>query len=323
MAVLSRSQTRDLRRACSVMRRLPALALLCALVAGCYDSTNRKASDDAGDCLSATTKTHKLAGCPNDVDIVATDYAFEPPAQVDAGRATFRFVNKGKVRHELSISRLKPGASMDEFLDSVRADNSVQKLIEGPVGVLFAAPGTKSAAGLSVNLRPGERYAIICVFKDSSAAKPHYELGMYKVVSVTGPMPVAGLPAEATDTIVATEYAFRYPRSVEAGRHTFVLRNDGKMRHEMNIALLKRGVTLTHLREIEKTGANIDSLFDAADFGILHARSGVTPVGEITLDMLPGREYVITCFFKDSDKSPAHYDLGMFGSIQVSPKPAK
>jgi len=37
----------------------------------------------------------------------------------------------------------------------------------------------------------------------------------------------------------------------------------------------------------------------------------------MTVDMLPGREYMIACFFKDTDKSPEHYALGMYGSIKV------
>jgi uncharacterized cupredoxin-like copper-binding protein len=301
----------------------PALiALLGLALTACVDPSNDKVAKDTIDCVTSDAHQDNLAlGCPNDVEIVATDYAFQPPAYVHAGRATFRFVNKGKVRHELNISLLKPGVSMDEFLDSVRADKPVQALTQGPVGVLFAAPGKKSGAGLSINLVPGERYAIVCIFKDSTNAKHHYDLGMYKLVTVTKARPVAGLAQVATDTIVATDYAFQYPRTVMPGRHTFVMRNDGKMRHELDFALLRKGVTPQHLLEVEKTGASVDSLFDSADFGLLHARSGVIPYGEMTIDMLPGRDYAIACFFQDTPKAPEHYKLGMYGFIQVSPKP--
>lgn len=257
---------------------------------------------------------------PREIEIVATEYAFTPPAQIRAGRATFRFANKGKVAHELNISRLKPGVSMEEFLDSVRADKSVMNLTDGPVGVLFAGPGTKSAAGLTVNLAAGQRYAIICIFRDNKDAKPHYNLGMTKLITVTDAGAIAGANQKPTDTIVATDYAFTYPRTVKPGRHTFLFRNNGKMRHELNLSLLKKNSTLTEVLAKEKAGGNVDSLFDATDFGLLHARKGVTPFGELTLDMLPGREYLIACYFKDDDKSPEHYKLGMFGSIKVGPK---
>jgi len=304
------------------VRHLSALAAsLALLIAGCDDSGNHKVAEATADCMNAAVVRHDSnVNCPNDVEIVATDYAYQVPSYVHAGRVTFRFANHGKVRHELNISRLKKGVSMDEFLDSARADKTVKDLIEGPVGVLFAAPGGKSSAGLSLQLAPGERYAVFCIFKDSAGAKPHYDLGMYSVIDVAKGRPIAGLPQLATDTIIATEYAFQYPRTVLPGKHTFVMRNRGKMRHELDFSLLKKGVTLARLQEVEKSGASVDSLFDG-DFGLLHGRPGTTPLGEITLDMLPDREYVIGCFFKDNNKAPEHYALGMFGSIKVSPQP--
>ena len=256
-----------------------------------------------------------------DVEIIANDYAFQAPASLPAGRTTFRFVNHGKVRHELNISRLKPGVSIDALLKKVRADESVKDLTQGPVGVLFAKSGSRSDAGLTVELTPGETYAVICIFRDSAGAKPHYDLGMYSVISVDAGQSVSSAPRAVVDTIVATEYAFQYPRTLAPGTHSFVMRNDGKMRHQLNIVLLKKGVTLQRLREVEKARGDIDALFEG-DFGLLHSRGLENPLGQLTIDMLPGREYVIACFFQDDEKSPPHYDLGMFGSITTSGTPA-
>jgi hypothetical protein len=258
----------------------------------------------------------EIPGSHNAVEIVATDYAFTAPGKLPAGRTTFRFANNGKVRHELNISRLKKGVSIDEILDSVRADKSVKDLIEGPVGVLFAAAGQKSNAGLTVNLAPGERYAVICIFRDSAGAKPHYDMGMYKMISVGEAQGAAPLPQLTTDTIIATEYAYQYPATVKPGLHTFLMRNAGKQRHEFTIAMLNKGVTMQQLQAAEKAGEKVDSLFDD-NFGLLHGRGGQTPLGELTIPMQPGREYVIGCFFKDDEKSPEHYALGMFGLIRV------
>ena len=265
-----------------------------------------------------------LAGCTrseipgryNEVEIVGNDYAFTAPASVPAGRTTFRFTNNGKVRHELNISRLKPGVSIDQLLTAVRADQTVQPLIEGPVGVLFAQPGETSQSSLSVDLAKGQKYAVICIFRDSAGAKRHYDLGMHSVIDVGAAQAVAPMPQLPTDTIIATDYAFQYPREVAPGRHTFVLRNEGKQRHELDFVLLKKGVTLKHLQEAEKSGGNVDSLFEGS-FGLLHGRPGQEILGNLVIDMLPDREYVIACFFKDNDKSPEHYMLGMFGSIRT------
>ena len=265
--------------------------------------------------LAGCTRT-EIPGRYNEIEIVASDYAFTAPANLPAGRTTFRFANKGKVRHELNISRLKPDVSIGRFLAAVRADESVQSLTEGPVGVLFAEAGETSHGGLSVDLTKGQRYAVICIFRDSANAKRHYDLGMYSVIEVGSGQPIAPLPQLPTDTIIATDYAFQYPREVAPGRHTFVMRNEGKQRHELDFVLLKKGVTLKRLQEVEKSGASVDSLFDGS-IGLLHGRPGQRVLGDLVIDMLPDREYVIACFFKDSPKSPEHYMLGMFGSIRT------
>ena len=237
------------------------------------------------------------------------------PDSLTAGVTTFRFVNSGKVRHELNISRLKPGVPMDSLLATVRADGSVKDLIDGPVGVLFAEPGDGSSAGLSVDLKPGERYAVICIFADSAGASQHFEMGMYKQVSVTGTA-AATQPIPA-DTIVATDYAFQYPRSMTPGRHTFMMRNDGKQRHQFAIELLKKGVTLDSVMSVAKKGGDVFALMDGA-FGLLHARAGTQHIGGLTVDLLPERDYVIACFFRDTPGSPEHVDLGMIGVIRTT-----
>ena len=257
----------------------------------------------------------------NVVDVVGTDYAFTVPTDLPAGRTTFRFVNNGRVEHELNISRLKPGVSIDKFLETIRADQSVKDLIDGAVGVLFASPGDTSNAGLTAELAPGQTYAVICIFTDSTGAKPHHDLGMYKVITVNDTKPARATARIATDTIIATDYAFQYSRTVAPGKHTFVMRNDGKQRHQVSVVLMKEGVTLSKLLEVEKAGGNVEALLDG-DYGLLHSRTGQTTLGGLTIDMLPGREYGLACFFQDDPKSPPHVALGMVGSITVSPKPA-
>ena len=259
----------------------------------------------------------EVAVTPAEIEIVGSDYAFIAPSALPEGRTTFRFRNNGKARHELNIARLKSGVSIDKYLSTIRANETVQPLIEGPVGVLFAAPGDVSDGKLTVNLTAGERYAVICIFSDSAGAKRHYDLGMFTTLAVERATARRTEANPVTDTIIATDYAFQYPRTVAPGRHTFLMRNEGKQRHELSIGLLKTGITLERLRQLEKTGVSVDSLFEG-EFGLLHSRGGQAPLGHLTIDMLPGREYVIVCFFQDSDKAPAHYELGMFGSIRVA-----
>jgi hypothetical protein len=266
-------------------------------------------------CGKGEQSKDAAATTANVIEVTGSDYAFTVPESVQAGTTTFHFANNGKVRHELNISRLKDGVPMDSLLATVRADKSVKDLIDGPVGVLFAEPAGRSSAGLTIDMKPGERYAVICIFTDSAGAKQHFELGMYKMITVTGGTPPA--QALAADTIVATDYAFSYPRKMAPGRHTFVMRNEGKQRHQLSIELLKKGVTVDSIMKVGKAGGDVYALMDGA-YGLLHARAGQQNIGGLIFDMLPDREYLIACFFKDGPNSPEHVDLGMFGVIRTA-----
>lgn len=70
--------------------------------------------------------------------------------------------------------------------------------------------------------------------------------------------------------------------------------------------------------KVDDSGGDADALFEGS-FGLLHSRAGENPVGQLTLTMLPDRDYVVACFFKDDEKSPEHVDLGMFGIIRTGP----
>jgi hypothetical protein len=190
-------------------------------------------------------------------------------------------------------------------------------MVEGPVGVLFADPGKVSAMRLSTNLVAGRDYAIQCINRDSASAPRHLQMGMYSVIHVTGGRSLGRTVPVKADTIVAVDYAYKYPRTVAPGPHAFMLRNEGKVRHEMNIALLKKGITLDSALAVDRAGGDVLPLLDYAD-GLLHSRAGETALGALELDMLPGREYEIICFFSDDPKSPPHFKLGMYGSMKVA-----
>ncbi len=252
----------------------------------------------------------------NIYDVVATDYAFKAPQTVPAGRVSFRFVNNGKVPHELNVAVLKKGVSIDDYVKTVRSrTQSVRPLIEGPAGVLFAEPRQASVSLLSLDVEEGSTLAVICIFSDSAGEPQHYEMGMYTTVAGAKSIADAPVPQQPTDTIIGTDYAFQYPRELVAGRHTFVFKNAGKMRHEVSIELLKKGMTLTQLLEAEKAGKDVESFLDKG-IGVMHVYGGQSTKGQLSFEVEPGREYAIACYFQDDDKSPLHYKLGMYGSMQ-------
>jgi hypothetical protein len=255
-----------------------------------------------------------LASAPaRDVEIVGMDYAFRVPSELPAGLTNFGFVNKGKVKHELNIVLLKPGATLAQYVAVSKSGESVYSVVESPVGVLFADPSKRSPSALTTQLLAGRTYVVQCIFRDSATAPRHAEMGMISAISVTGSAASAAVKA---DTVVGMDYAFQYPRTMSPGVHHIAFVNKGKQRHEVALALLKRGVTLKDLQDADKAGKDVDPLFDE-NLGLLHARAGTTPVGLLRVNLLRGREYVIECGFADDEKSKPHYMLGMVGSIRV------
>ena len=161
--------------------------------------------------------------------VVGFEYAFTVPAELPPGRRAFHFENRGKTRHELNISLLKPGATIQEFIAAANAGRPVTPFIDVPVGVLFAAPGSRSASALSVDLRAGRTYAVICIFRDSAGKPRQHALGMYSAIHVTA-APLAAPAQLPIDTVTGMDYAFRAPERLAAGRHYFAFVNTGKQR---------------------------------------------------------------------------------------------
>ena len=52
------------------------------------------------------------------------------------------------------------------------------------VGMLYAAPGTRSPARLSVPALTGRSYVLLCQLRDSVGMPQHIVLGMFKVLRV-------------------------------------------------------------------------------------------------------------------------------------------
>lgn len=262
---------------------------------------------------AAVSGAFTRSGAAHEVPVIGSDYAFNMPDTVDPGRTAFAFTNRGKVPHEYNIALLKRGVTLRQFIDAANRGEITAPLTDGPVGVLFAAPGRTSASVLSTDLLPGRTYAVQCIFRDADSVPTHRELGMFRAVVVRdGAIP--STPVVMVDTIVGNDYAYpRYPKALAPGWHHFVFVNTGKQRHEINVSLLKPGVTL---RQVLDPSPDFDptTVVDE-ELGVLHARPGIPSLGTLDFEVLPGRQYVLVCTFQDTPKSPPHFVLGMAASI--------
>lgn len=123
----------------------------------------------------------------NTVALQANEYAFTAPDSLPAGATAFGLANGGKMAHEVIVVRLKPNADLREILRLDRADSSWSALRDAPSGILTAEPGVTTPGQLLVDLRVGERYLLLCNFRDAETAPAHLHLGMVKIITVHEP----------------------------------------------------------------------------------------------------------------------------------------
>lgn len=255
------------------------------------------------------------------IRVTGMDYALRVADTVLPGRSSFRFRNAGKVRHELAIGLLKPGATVAQFVAARRAGKGAGQLIERPVGVLFAGPGRLAEIALGADLLPERDYVLWCALKDSASAPAHAEMGMFQGMHVAGGPRTASAPRIA-DTVVAVDYAFTFPAVLPAGLRSLAFRNAGAHRHELKLFALREGQTLGQFMEERQrwrqdTSATRSVLPPTPALGVILAGPGGSPDGVLEVRMKPGSVFALVCDFADEPNAPQHTALGMIGSVTV------
>ncbi len=165
---------------------------------------------------------------PNVVRVVASEYAYSMPAEIEGGVVSLELVNEGTEHHEFAFGRLEEGTEIEDLIEQMQQ----QKEGDGSddlAGVPVMSPGV--AMTMVRDLEPGT-YFFFCAFPDADFT-PHFEHGMYTSFEVTGD---AGAESPEVDaTIVATDEALEVPELV-AGEQVIEFRNDGTKEHEFLLA---------------------------------------------------------------------------------------
>lgn len=124
------------------------------------------------------------SGAPSSVIVTAHEYAYTAPDSLPAGPTAFGLTNAGLKAHEVIVVRLRPNASVQEILRLDRADSSWSELRDPPSGILTAEPGVTTPGQLLIELQVGERYLLVCNFRDTETSPAHLHLGMMKLITV-------------------------------------------------------------------------------------------------------------------------------------------
>ena len=126
---------------------------------------------------------------PRMIHLVANEYAFIAPEVTPAGPTTFTLENQGTKFHEVLVGLLRPGAGGAEIIATHKQGIGFRQLaqfyLEGDAsGALFASPGKTSAGSLTLDLKRGRSYVLVCQLRDSTGAVQHAMLGMFRVLRV-------------------------------------------------------------------------------------------------------------------------------------------
>jgi predicted small secreted protein len=171
---------------------MAALVALSMLVAACGTDSGDEgdASDDASntqvDAASDTEEGNTEDAAETEeggpVTVVATEFAYEGPDTLPAGKVTIEMDNQGKQPHELVIGELLDGKTIDD-VNAVLSKGAPGK----PPKWFKIAGGTGAKPGdvgkLDADLKAGN-YVFICLVPDKDSKKPHAVLGMVKALTV-------------------------------------------------------------------------------------------------------------------------------------------
>ncbi len=115
--------------------------------------------------------------------------------------------------------------------------------------------------------------------------------------------------------ITGTEYRFEAPAQAPPGLTAISFHNAGRVRHEVIVVRMARGVTLKTL--LANPPAPVHDTLIVGGAAILTADPGDTDDSRILVDLVPGASYALLCTMSDAHGGPPHFTLGMATTLRV------
>ncbi len=115
----------------------------------------------------------------NLVEVSSTEYSFDVPATLEAGRTSFVLTNAGAQAHFMLIGKLAEGVSLEDALASEDGSGIEAEWESG-----LAAAGGEDEEAITFDLEPGD-YGMVCFVPDPDGT-PHAFKGMAIPFTVTG-----------------------------------------------------------------------------------------------------------------------------------------
>ena len=253
------------------------------------------------------------SGNGNVVTVTATDYAFQAPDTIAAGRTTFHLVNKGPDMHHVWLIKLEQGKTLKDLVEATKTPGPLPKWAVEVGGPNTPMPGGESWATL--DLEAG-RYVMACVIPAKTDGQPHFMKGMVKEVAVTarrGVQQAGKTVAPAADVVMTLDdYDFRVSSPITTATKSIRLRNVAEQTHEAILIKLDPGTTVQQfLGAMEKPQGPPPGALIGGITGIAKGRTV-----DIPNSFTPG-DYALICFVPDAKDGKPHLAHGMVKQFSV------
>lgn len=301
---------------------LVSLPLIVALAA-CGKGDVKPASSgspETTEAEAATTTTTEAEAVETSLSFTATEYAYAAEgdagaAPIPAGPVTVTLTNTGAEEHQISIVKLKPGKTQEDFAALAGDISQFDDVLEtwgGPNGV---APG---GSNTSTQVLEAGEYLFACLIPAPDGV-PHAAKGMLLPVTVEGGEggEVDTALPDGVDQISLSDYSFGLGTAEEptelSADDGWVIVNDGPQAHEAAIYTAAEGSTM------DDVVAYFSNPEPAGPPPIVGA-GGIGPIDVgrwVEAPLEPG-EYVFVCFIPDAADGAPHFTKGMIGFATVT-----
>ncbi len=249
---------------------------------------------------SGSSMTYKVSGSPS------------------AGLATIIFNNKGSLAHEMGLSRLKDGVTLDQMKALVMsqapdAEQKAQALQVDPDtetgGPSILGPGLSEQVELPL---AAGHYVVTCFLPDQNGM-PHVAMGMIGEFTVEGSGPAAAAPT-SDGTVTLTDDGITVPSGF-SGDGTFQIENKGTKPHDFSIAKLADQPLPTYFQCVAGSfgkGRPIDTCPGTLSGGVMTVQPGTSVY--LTLPALPAGQYGYVSTAGDG----ADFQAGLNGTFTVN-----
>jgi uncharacterized cupredoxin-like copper-binding protein len=249
----------------------------------------------------------------NVVTVTATDYAFQAPDTIAAGRTTFHLVNNGPDFHHIWLVKLEQGKTLKDLMEATKTPGPLPKWAVEVGGPNTPVPGGETWATL--DLEAGN-YVMACVIPAMKDGQPHFMKGMVKELAVTarrGVEQAGKTVAPATDVVMTLDdYDFRLSAPITVATKSIRLRNVAAQTHEAVIVKLNAGTTVQQfLAAMEKPQGPPPGSLVGGITGIAKGRTVDIPTS------FTAGDYALVCFIPDAKDGKPHLAHGMVKQFSV------